>query len=276
MVSEIDAKAPPDIDPNLFYFPFTPEQVESYLLAVYVGAVTTDALSLGYHETIGKTFEEAMVLGFGKAQHNLNRTTNQYEIFQKMRSNVYVFSAAKQYQQVRTMARYIDVKGVKSTFTEFKALAGIVFDDYNKNYLKSEWVTAVGQSQMAKEWAIADEQKEYIPYLEYRTQRDARVRDEHAALDGITLPVDHKFWNNYMPKNGWRCRCFTVSRERAKVTDLATRDLSELNDEKKFPPVFRMNPGKDGLIFNPKYHPYFKVAKGDAGLRANNFGMWIP
>lgn len=265
-----------DIDPDLFQPPFTPEEQEAYLLAVYLGIITRDNLSLGYHSTIAEVLQEAMVLGFGKSEFEMNYTSKEAEVFRKMRKNVYVFSAAKQYQQVRTMSKFIEKSGEKLPFNDFKELADVVFNEYNKQYLKSEWITSVGQSQMAKDWAIADEQKEFIPYLEYRTQRDARVRDEHAVLDGITLPVDHKFWNTYMPKNGWRCRCFTVRHEEAEVTDLEKLDLSALNDEKKFPPVFRMNPGKDGLIFNPKYHPYFRVAKGDKGLMEQNFGLPIP
>jgi SPP1 gp7 family putative phage head morphogenesis protein len=273
MVDEIEAKAPPAIDPDLFYFPFSPEYVEQYILSVYLGAVTKSSLSLSYHNEIIKILESAMTIGFDKSYDSMNYTSAEREVFDKMRKNIYRFSAAKQYQQVRTMSTYINFKGEKSTWPEFRRLADIVFENYNKTYLKTEWITSIGQSQMAKDWTIAEQNKDILPYLTYRTQRDARVRDEHAILDGITLPVDHKFWNTYMPKNGWRCRCFTVSKQRAKVTDLNTLDLSELNNEKKFPKDFRMNPGKDGLIFNPKYHPYFRVAKGDKDLRANNFNL---
>ena len=270
------SEAPPDINPDDFETPFTPEQMEAYLLAVYIGAITKDSLSLEYYTAIIKKLEEAMVIGYQSSLDRFTYASPYYRVINKMRDNVYAFSAAKQYQQVRTMSRFIDDRGVKSTFKEFRALAGQVFEDYNKAYLRTEWVTAIGQSQMAKEWVEADQKKDIIPYLEYRTQRDARVRDEHAILDGITLPVEHPFWRLNMPKNGWNCRCFTVSHEQAKVTDLSKRDLSELSDETKFPKVFRMNPGIDGLIFNPKFHPYFRVAKGDAGLKANNFNLPKP
>ena len=41
----------------------------------------------------------------------------------------------------------------------------------------------------------------------YVTMRDDRVRPEHAALDGTTLPKDSPFWQRYWPPNGWNCRC---------------------------------------------------------------------
>lgn len=277
MTAELDIVAnEPPVIPDDFVPPFTEEAMEIYLLGVYTGSIDKDHLSVSYHEKVGTKLEEAMVIGFRGGLTSINYTTPEYRTFVKMRENIYAFSAAKQYQQVRTMSRFIDEKGVKSTYSEFKKLAEKVFVEYNDTYLKTEYQTAIGQSQMAKEWVEAEQKKDIIPYLEYRTQRDARVRDEHAALDGITLPVDHPFWNNYMPKNGWRCRCFTVSHEKAKVTDLSTRNLSDLNDTKKFPKVFRMNPGKDGLVFNPKYHPYFFVERGDGNLKKRNFNLPIP
>lgn len=272
---DIVAKEPPVFNPEDYTPPFSDDWMEIYLLSVYNGFTTKENLDIGYYSKMIDELEQAMVIGFGGPLSSFNYTSPTYQTFVKMRENIYVFSAAKQYQQVRTMSQFISKKGVKSTYTEFRDLAKNVFHEYNDTYLRTEWVTSIGQCQMAKEWIEVEQKKDLFPILEYRTQRDARVRDEHAALDGIALPVDHPFWNTYMPKNGWRCRCFTVSRERKPVTDLSTRDLSDLEDESKFPKVFRMNPGKDGLIFNPKQHPYFRVAKGDADLRANNFNLPI-
>ena len=252
---------------------FPEDWIQLYMLGVFTGSITTDRLSLDYHSKVGGELEKGVIEGYKGAVTEFGVGTKEYETAIKLRKNIYAFSAAKQYQQVRTMSKLIDVGGNKSTFKEFRGMADHVFDDYNKNYLKTEYNTAIGQAQNAREWVNAVQKMETFPTLEYRTQRDSHVRDEHAILDGIVRTVNDPFWNNYMPKNGWNCRCFVVQHEGTKVTNLKERDLSDLNDEKKFPKVFRMNPGKDGLIFNPKYHPYFFVAKGDAGLRANNFNL---
>ena len=42
---------------------------------------------------------------------------------------------------------------------------------------------------------------------EYSTVGDSRVREEHAMLEGTTLPKKHPFWQQYYPPNGWNCRC---------------------------------------------------------------------
>ncbi len=273
-VDEIVNKEPPAL-PDTWYYPFTQDGIDSYLLGIYTGAITVDTMDIRYHETVGTTLERGMVIGLG-AGSPMNFTTPEYDLYRKFRTNIYMFSAAKQYQQVRTMSEFIEKKGVKSTFKEFKELAGKTFEEYNKNYLKTEYNTAIGQSQMGKEWLEIEKKKAYIPWLTYRTQRDSHVRDEHAVLDGVTKRVDDPFWNVYMPKNGWNCRCFTVSKQRGKETDLSEIDFTELSDLKKFPASFRMNPGKDGLIFNPKHHPYFFVAKEDKNLKASNYNLPIP
>ena len=253
---------------------FSEQEIEFYLISVYSGIITKNNLSVEYHYRLAAYLEQALYEGFG-SDLNINFLSQGYETLRALRSHIYVFSAAKQYTQVREMSAFINIRGEISSFKEFKDLAGGVFDVYNKNYLRTEYNTAVGQAQMASQWVDFVEQQNTLPMLTYRTQKDARVRDEHAALEGITRPVNDPFWNTFMPKNGWNCRCFVTQHDNKRATDLSKRDLSATEDEKKFPKVFRMNPGKDRLVFNPKHHPYFRVAKGDKGFREANYNLPI-
>lgn len=249
---------------------FTDTEMEWYVLQVFTGMVTSHNLSVEYHYKIAAYLEKALAEGFGPPL-----TQESYQTFMGLRKHIYIFSAAKQYSQVREMSALINLKGNTGNFKEFRETADKIFESYNKQYLKTEYTTAVGQSEMAKQWTQFQEQKESLPMLRYHTQRDARVRDEHAALEGITRTVGDKFWNTYMPKNGWRCRCFvTQHTDEEQETDLSMREIPPWGD-KQFPNVFRMNPGKDELIFNPRFHPYFKVAPGDADFKAQNFGLPI-
>jgi SPP1 gp7 family putative phage head morphogenesis protein len=50
------------------------------------------------------------------------------------------------------------------------------------------------------------------PYVEYRTAKDDRVRQSHAALDGLVFRQDDPDWHRYAPPNGYQCRCVTVVR----------------------------------------------------------------
>lgn len=243
---------------------FTKEEIENYLLGVYSGLLTTYDLSLDYHEKIGGLFYDAVLKGFGGVRFN----EAEKDILDGLVENVYVFSAAKQYSQVREMSRYIDAN---IPFEKFKDLAGGVFEDYNVHYLRTERNTAITQSQNAKKWAKIEAEKEIFPLLKYKTQNDALVRDSHAALDGVILPVDDPFWDNNTPANGWNCRCYLQQIDEGKITE----NPPTLTEEEQ-PELFRMNPAKDKVIFDPKKHPYFSIAKGDAELRNNNFNLPTP
>lgn len=59
-----------------------------------------------------------------------------------------------------------------------------------------------------------EEQEDFIQDIlwgyKYVTTGDDRVRPEHAALEGTTLPKDDPFWKRYYPPNGWSCRCQVI------------------------------------------------------------------
>ncbi len=256
-----------------FEEPFSDNDRDNYLLNVYAGGITTQTLDIEYHTKVGRELERAINFGFDST--NVPPMSPAEEVFFPIRQNIWQFSAAKQYQQVRIMSSFINVAGEVTPFSDFRKVAENVFDTFNKNYLKTEFNTAVGQSQMAREWVTIQEHKEQFKFIRYMTQKDARVRDEHDVFDGITLEVDNPFWRNFMPKNGWNCRCFVVQLERARETDLSKKKIPSWGSP-ELPELFKMNPGIDKYIFDPKQHPYFKVARGDAGLKKNNFNLYTP
>lgn len=52
--------------------------------------------------------------------------------------------------------------------------------------------------------------KEGFPFLMYDAVDDDRTRPEHAAWDGLVLPVDDDWWKTHYPPNGWNCRCCVI------------------------------------------------------------------
>jgi len=106
-------------------------------------------------------------------------------------------------------------------------------------------------------WEEAQETKEEFPMMRYVATQDMRTRDEHAAWDGITLPIDHEFWKTHAPKNGWNCRC--------SVIQLTKEDSQKLGGVKPAPKITyyeATNPrtGKteqvpDGIDFGWDYNP---------------------
>lgn len=121
----------------------------------------------------------------------------------------------------------------------------------------------MSSAQQAANWAKIEENGDRYN-LQYRTAEDDRVRDEHQALAGTTLPPSDPFWNSYYPPNGWNCRCVAVevlkdkypesdSDKAIEKGDKATTKLGK--DGKNRMEIFRFNPGQEEKLFPPE-HPY--------------------
>jgi SPP1 gp7 family putative phage head morphogenesis protein len=252
--------------------PISPEEEELLMLKIWEGIVNDRNLDQDYYNRVASFLFLACQTGFGGNIDDFPYGSIQAATISGLRDNIYIFSAAKEFQQVKILSEFIFDEGVKSTFTQFKAKALPILQEFNQNYLKTEYNTAIGQSQMARDWVEFEAAKDLFPYLEYKTQQDARVREAHAMLSGVVKKVDDPFWNYYMPKNGWNCRCFVVSHPEGKVTKDLELPKWGTND---FPKVFKMNPGKDKLIFK-KDHPYFLLNKSDKEFALDNFGLPLP
>jgi SPP1 gp7 family putative phage head morphogenesis protein len=78
------------------------------------------------------------------------------------------------------------------------------------------------QAYAAAEYQSLDEQRDVFPYWEYVSARDSRVRDSHAALDGLVIPCDSPFWSTHYPPWDWGCRCQVRPRTAEEAGELPT------------------------------------------------------
>jgi len=135
---------------------------------------------------------------------------------------------------------------------------------YNTNYLYAEYNHAVHILQMAVKWHdfVADGDRYN---LQYRTAGDERVRSEHAALDNITRPPSDPFCHDYLPPNGWNCRCDVdqVLRDDYPMSDPEmAKTAGEACTEAPKASMFRYNAGRDITLF-PAKHPCLPKGCGD-------------
>lgn len=110
------------------------------------------------------------------------------------------------------------------------------------------------------------------------------MREEHAILDGITLPFDDKFWDEYYVPLGWNCRCQVVQVSKKRYEPSNPSEALARGRAATYKPnadgvnkaaMFRFNPGKEQRIF-PKKHPYFPKGCGDCGLNQYAIGSQSP
>ncbi|MGQ1889142.1 phage head morphogenesis protein [Thermophagus sp. OGC60D27] len=134
-------------------------------------------------------------------------------------------------------------------------------EQYNKNWLRTEYDQALSSAEMAKKWNgfIAD--KDLYPNLEYVAVMDSQTRNSHAALNGTIRPIDDPFWDSHYPPNGWGCRCDVVQ------TDKPANKAPDLTPDKGF----NNNPGKRGKLFSDDagYYDVTKEEMNEVNQHAN-------
>jgi len=190
------------------------------------------------------------------------------ELTAALENNVFFFSGFKTHHQLVEASKLLkDENGNFKPFNKFLKDVATIDSAYNRNYLNAEYNFATASSQMAVQWKEWEKssppsgEPEGAFDLQYRTAGDDRVREEHAALNGTTLPQSDPFWKSYLPPNDWNCRCTTVQVHKGKYpqsdSDKAIAKANAMTDTPK-KQIFRFNPGAQQKIFPPK-HPYYKA-----------------
>lgn len=234
--------------------------IEEIARKTHEGELKKGALSEEYITQTYNELNNAARTGYGKDWLKINNDTGAADpVVLKMKQNLYRFSQAKSYAMQLTINELLHHNGKLRNWEDFKQEVLKLNNKYNLNYLQAEWQTARQSGHHAHNWQEYVRNKERYPNLEYLTQKDDRVREEHERLHGKIAPVDSSFWNKYYPPNGWRCRCYV------RQTDKPATKNIEI-DENVVKPEFRINVGISGEVFKytadkaGKAHPYFALA----------------
>lgn len=191
----------------------------------------------------------------------------------------WIFSGMKTFHELHeAFPSLLDEHGERKPFERFYSDVRKVDETYNRNYLRAEYNFATASAEMAAKWEQYERDGDRY-YLQYRTVGDSHVREEHAAINGTTLPVSHPFWDTHYPPNGWNCRCLVVqvrksSHEQTSEEELSkrTKALAEQQAKSKGKSeMFRFNPGKQRKVF-PDYNPYTIKQCNDCDLAKVKFG----
>lgn len=186
----------------------------------------------------------------------------QVEMSETMRNRLkesdYIFSGIKTFHELNeAFPSLLDENGNRKSFNQFLNDVQGIDSTYNKAYLSAEYNHAQAAAEMAAKWEEFEEDGDEYN-LQYRTAGDDKVRPEHAALHGVTLPMSDPFWDEYYPPNGWNCRCTVVQvlKDKYPATDRGEalrRGQEALAKDTKG--IFHFNPGKQAKTF-PDYNAY--------------------
>ncbi len=91
--------------------------------------------------------------------------------------------------------------------------------------LKTIYNANLAAARAAGQWERIQRTKDMLPYLEYRLGASEHHRKHHADKEGLILPVDDPFWDDWMPRNGWGCNCWVrqITRREAERRGISAR-----------------------------------------------------
>jgi hypothetical protein len=244
---------------------YSKQQVNDLIDGIYSGEITEYDIPEPLYFAIANELKQALYTGFGGNLSDFSGTD--YALLSELRENIYMFSAAKSYTELKDMrSLLID----NPLFPDFKKAAQAKYNIYNVDYLKSEFNTAQASGDMAIKWADIERNKEILPMLQYQTA-GGDVCPICKPLDKVTLPATDKFWKERYPPNHFNCMCVVTQHEDDEFPK--TKDIPDtlpiMSD------VFKMNVGVDKYVYSPE-HPYFQVEPKDREYAKNNFNLPIP
>lgn len=176
-----------------------------------------------------------------------------------MESNLFRFAKAKD------MAALLDLNALAKeggTYADFERRAqesGLI-DEYNRIRLRAEFTNVAMSGLQAGRYYQMQQTADVLPYGEYVTIGDGRVRQTHADLHGKVWPLGHDAWKTIWPPNGWGCRCTVLPTEagpgKAKADtqwEAAKFDLQRTGEWKRMDRGgFKGNRAESGTIFDTK------------------------
>lgn len=189
--------------------------------------------------------------GYGKREIDWN--SPDADMIQNLTENVYQFAAAKNYHELRDMTDAVHDGDKVRSFDEFEKEVKDITGKYNRSWLRSEYNQAIAASQSAARWGDYQRNAKDMPFLQYQCVMDDNTRPEHASLHGIIKRIDDPFWDEFMPPNGWGCRCEAIQLPGSSYEETPDKDIHPAG----VPDMFRTNFGKKGIVFPPG-HAYYK------------------
>ncbi len=176
----------------------------------------------------------------------------------RLQRSDYIFSGMKTFHELNeAFPSLLDENGERKPFERFLNDVQKIDKTYNSNYLRAEYNFVQSSAEMAAKWERFMEDGDRYN-LQYRTAGDGKVRPEHAALNGVTLPPSDTFWEEYYPPNGWNCRCNVVQVRKSKYPATPHDEAMALGEEalqRDTKGIFHFNPGKEEKAV-PDYNPY--------------------
>ena len=172
-----------------------------------------------------------------------------------LEQNLFHFSAAKTLAEVQALNQALNEA---KDYSDFRRRADKITDTFNRRWQQTEYHTAINCAESASTYRRLKSKTKLFPYWQYKTVGDDKVREEHAALDGLILRHDDPLWDRIYPPNGWHCRCSVVPRMQHEVEGIteesqhqrAAKYMETADWKNAEAQHWDINRAKQGLVFD--------------------------
>ena len=125
--------------------------VESLVKKIYdgKGGIKSDRSLI---KAFARQLMEAMLQGYGKDLESLEYGSADFNAIDKLTNNIYQFSAAKNWNELRDMTDALHDGDRIRTFDEYQTITEPIIGKYNRSWLKTEYSQAIAASQCAARW----------------------------------------------------------------------------------------------------------------------------
>ena len=230
---------------------FSPEALAKGLEAIYKGLNVRDEIE-------DHIFRETLRLFLEAAAKGMSETMDfdlSDDFAQQIRTNTAVFSAFRTHRMQNDLAaQLLDSEGRLKPFRQWvKDVQGMT-NHYVRNWMNTEYNTAVIRAHAAAEWKKFEKYSSVYPNLRWMPTTSPNQDPLHRQYweAGLTLPINHPFWDEHRPGDRWNCKC-RLRQTDDPANDTVIKDFYPVQQQ----PGLDNNPGKDGKLFNDT-HPYFK------------------
>lgn len=246
-------------------FSFNEAAIKDMLLLLYEKKFNpVREIDRGVWSETWNVFNHAVDEGFGIR----NYSDPDYEFYRQIRHNNAVFSAFRTHRlQNDIAAQLLDGNGSLKPFEQFlNDVQGIASHNV-KQWLQTEYDTAVLRAHQAADWVQFREVSDILPNLRWLPTTSITPDAYHKRYweAELTLPQSHPFWTKHRPGDRWNCKCMLEATDDpvhgAHVIDAADYQPDKGLDN---------NPGIDGKLFSDT-HPYYEHAHQGADEAVKEF-----
>ena len=207
------------------------------------------------YNTTSKTYRKAIDEGFGTVRFG----HPDYDFLQALKHNTDVMAAYKTHRQQNDLAvLMLDENGKLKPFDRFRRDVEDVIGKYNRNWLSTEYNTAVIRARHAARWRDFLGDSDLYPNLKWlettSPHPDTKV---HIRFWNRVWSLTDPFWTRHYPGDRWNCKC-GLSNTDDPLTDNSDLDENVFKDDQPDAGI-DSNSGVSGEIFTNS-HPYVTAA----------------